>query len=360
MLLKPLRLMFALLFSAAACPGQSEKLDLRLPTENHHLFSGEPERFYMYVDRTFEGVTSKPWEGGAYGYVRNAMRINGEVILTKLHEGIDIAPIKRDRAGNPLDLVMSIADGRVVHVSPIAGRSNYGKYLVVEHSWEDSSIYSLYAHMAEITCQPGDLVRAGSVLGRMGYTGVGLNRTRAHLHLEIAMMSSRYFDDWQKKFSGGINHHGLFNGMNLIGVDVAGFYLAHRENPEIRFSDFIATTPVYFKVTVPSKGVPDFVLRHPWICKGETDGAVSWEISFSATGQPVAFAPSQRQVDEALVTSIRPSEIPHRYMTRNLLTGEGNRASLTNSGKQLVALVMDDFPITREQTALPKKSDPKG
>jgi hypothetical protein len=357
---KPLLMILVPLLAAATCLAEPPKLDLRLPTENHHLFSGEPDRFYMYVDRTFEGETSKPWEGGAFGYVRNAMRINGEVILTKLHEGIDIAPIKRDRAGNPLDLVSSIADGRVVHVSPISGRSNYGKYLVVEHAWDDSLIYSLYAHLAEITCQPGDRVRAGSVIGRMGYTGVGLNRTRAHLHLEIAMMSSLYFDDWQKKFSGGINHHGLFNGMNLIGVDVAGFFLAHRENPAIRFSEFIATTPVYFKVTVPSKGIPNFVSRHPWICKGGTDGAVSWEISFSATGQPVAFAASQRQVEEALVTSIRPSEIPHRYLTRNLLTGEGNRASLTNSGRQLVALVTDDFPITQEQTSLPHQADPKG
>ena len=345
----------------AACPGQTpETIDLRLPTENHHLFTGDYERFYMYVDRTFEGVVSKPWEGGSFGFVRNAMRLNDEVILTKFHEGIDIAPINRDRAGNPLDLVSSIADGRVVHVSPISGRSNYGKYLVVEHRWENSSIYSLYAHMAEITCQPGDVVKAGSVLGRMGYTGVGLNRTRAHLHLELAMMMSRHFDDWQKAFSGGLNHHGLFNGMNLTGTDVARFFLEHRKNPELRFSEFVASTPVHFKVTVPSKGIPDFVVRHPWICVGEPAAdAVSWEISFSATGQPVAFAPSQRQVDAAIVTSIRPSDIPHRYLTRNLITGQENRASLNPGGRQLVALLTDDFPITAEQTAIPAKSDPK-
>ena len=64
-----------------------------------------------------------------------------QVILTKFHEGIDISPVNRDRAGNPLDLVSSIADGRVVHISPISGRSNYGKYVVVEHIWENSSIY---------------------------------------------------------------------------------------------------------------------------------------------------------------------------------------------------------------------------
>jgi murein DD-endopeptidase MepM/ murein hydrolase activator NlpD len=332
-------------------------IDLRLPTENHHLFSGEPDRFYMYVDRTFEGQTSKPWEGGAFGYVRNAMRISDKVILTKFHEGIDISPVNRDRAGNPLDLVSSIADGRVVHVSPISGRSNYGKYLVVEHLWENSSIFSLYAHLAEITCKPGDTVKAGSVLGRMGYTGAGINRTRAHLHLELAMMMSRHFDDWSK---GSINHHGNFNGINLTGSDVARFFIDHKKNPQLLFSEFIASTPVYFKVTVPSKGTPDFVTRHPWICRGSQQSDISWEISFSATGMPVAFAPSQRKVEAAIVTAIRPSTIPHRYLTRNLVSGQEKHATLTTGGRQLVALLTDDFPISKDEAMEPAPLEPKG
>jgi len=335
-------------------------IDLRLPTENHHLFTGQNDRFYMYVDRMFEGEASKPWEGGSFGYVRNAIRINGEVVLTKFHEGIDIAPINRDRAGNPLDLVSSIADGRVVHVSLISGRSNYGKYIVVEHQWENSLIYSLYAHLAEITCKPGDPVRAGSALGRMGYTGAGLNRTRAHLHLELAMLMSRHFDDWQKAFGGGINHHGLFNGMNLAGTDVARFFLEHRNNPELRFSQLVASTPVYFKVVVPSKGTPDFVIRHPWLLSGDPAGAVSWEISFSATGQPVAFEPSQKRVAAPVISRVRSSEIPHRYRTRNLVTGQENRASLTQNGKRLVALLTDDFPTSAQQAMEHDKSKPEG
>lgn len=326
-------------------------IDLRLPTENHHLLTGEPDRFYMYVDRTFEGRTTKPWEAGTFGFVRNAMRFEDKIILTKFHEGIDISPVNRDKAGNPLDLVSSIADGIVVHVSPISGRSNYGKYVVVEHAWENSSVYSLYAHLAEITCKPGDPVKSGSVLGRMGYTGVGINRDRAHCHLEIAMLMSRRYDDWAK---GSINHHGNFNGMNLTGADAARFFIEHKKNPELRFSEFIASTPVYFKVTVPSKGTPDFVTRHPWICRGNTEGAVSWEIGFSATGMPVSFAPSQRQVDSAVVTSIRPSDIPHRYLTRNLVSGQENHATLTTGGRQLVALLTDDFPVVEAKAATPK------
>ena len=332
-------------------------INLRLPTENEHLFTGEPDLFYMYVERTFEGQTSKPWEAGTYGFVRNAMRIGEQVVFTKFHEGIDIAPLRRDSKGNPLDLVASIAAGKVVHTSPLSGQSNYGKYVVVEHIWENSAIYSLYAHLAEISCQPGDEVQAGSELGRLGFTGVGLNRTRAHLHLELAMLMSRHFEEWHKANIGGVNKHALFNGMNLTGFDPARFFIEHKLRPELSISEFIASTQPYFKVTVPSKGTPDFVTRYPWICRDKLDGAVSWEISFSATGLPVAFVPSQRRVDAPTITSILPSSIPQRYLTRNLVTGQDNSASLTTSGRQLVALITDDFPtatVAQDPIAEPK------
>ena len=67
-------------------PLAASAVELRLPTENHHLFSGQPEKFYMYVDRTFEGETSKPWEGGSFGFVRTPIRLGQDVVLTKFHE----------------------------------------------------------------------------------------------------------------------------------------------------------------------------------------------------------------------------------------------------------------------------------
>lgn len=327
----------------------AERLELVLPTENHHLFTDTPEKFYMYVDRTFEGEVSKPWEGGAFGYTRSPIRVGGEVVMTRFHEGIDIAPVKRDKAGNPLDLVMSIAKGQVVHTAHIAGRSNYGKYVVVEHDWENSKVYSLYAHLAEITVTVGDPVNPGSVLGRMGYTGVGLNRTRAHVHLELALKMSENYEGWHKKYFGSANYHGNFNGMNLAGVDVAAFFLEHKANPDLKFSEFVLSRPVQFKVAVPAGDAePEFLSRYPWMKRGEVPGAVSWEIGFAATGHAVSFTPSIRPVSQAAVSHIRPSEIPQRWLTRGLLTGEGNQASLSAGGKQLLALVLDDFPAKVE------------
>ncbi len=327
-------------------PVSASAVELQLPTENHHLLSGEPEKFYMYVDRTFEGVTTKPWEGGAFGFVRTPIRIGQDVVLTKFHEGVDIAPVKRDKAGNPLDLVNAVSDGIVVHASDIAGRSNYGKYVVVEHKFEEDTFYSVYAHLSIVKVKPGDPVKTGSLIGQMGYTGAGLNRTRAHLHLEMCLLMSTHFEGWHTAFSGGTNFHGNFNGMNLAGMDVASLFLEHKKNPTLRLQDFVLAQPAYFKVTVPRKGSWDFASRHRWLVKGDIGApSPSWEITFSATGLTVGIAPSQREVAEPVVTAVRDSKVGHRYLTRGLIDGNGNTANLTRSGKQLLALLMDDFPM---------------
>lgn len=321
-------------------------VDLQLPTENHHLFGEHPEKFYMYVDRIFEGETTKPWEGGSFGFVRTPIRVGQDVVLTKFHEGIDIQPAKRDKAGNPLDLILAITDGTVVHSSNVAGRSNYGKYVVVGHQLDGDAFYSVYAHLAEVTAKPGDPVKTGSVLGRMGYTGAGINRVRAHLHLELCLLMSKRFEGWHKAFSGGTNFHGNFNGMNLAGMDIARLFIEHRKNPALRIHDFVTATPAYFKVTVPREGDFDFAKRHAWMVKNTEAGPTrSWEISFSATGLPVAIAASKREVAEATVTAVRNSRISHRHLTRGLIDGMGPNATLTRSGKQLVALLTDDFPM---------------
>jgi hypothetical protein len=346
----------------AAGPLGAAVPELCLPTENHHLLTGEPEKFFMYVDRTVEGVASKPWEGGTFGLVRTPVKVNGQTVCRQFHEGIDIMPLKRDKAGNPLDVVGSIADGTVVHISPTAGNSNYGKYVVVEHRWEDSAVCSLYAHLAEITCKPGDAVKAGAPLGRMGYTGTGINRTRAHLHLELGLLLSARYEDWHEATGKGENRQGIYNGMNLAGTEVSRLFTERVKNPELKFSEFVAATPVYFKVAVPGAAMPELAQRYPWLLAPTPAGAApaaSWEIEFSATGLPVRIAPSQRQVAAPAVVQIRPATVPHRFLTRNLVTGEGNQATLTPTGKQLVALLTGDFPGGALQAARPQPAVPK-
>lgn len=324
----------------------AEPLAFRLPTENEHLFCDEPEQYYMYVDRTFEGETTKPWQGGCFGLVRNPVRVGEGIQYLRFHEGIDIAPLRRDPTGNPLDLVMAIADGTVVHVSDNPGRSNYGRYLVVAHPVDrrGSVVHSLYAHLAEAQVAPGDKVRAGTVLGRMGYTGAGINRTRAHLHLELGLIMSTRFDGWMHTFGGGINHHGNYNGMNLIGMDVARFLDEHHHNPSLTVPEFVRKSPAYFKVTFPRDGDLELARLHPWLAYGDlSKPSPSWEMSLTATGLPTGIAISQRKVDAPIVSAVQDAGVAHRYLTRGLLGGEGRSATLSSNGQKLIALLSGNF-----------------
>ena len=167
--------------AAMAAPGQAlaevKPLGLVLPTRNRAIYTSDPSRFYTYIDRTFEGRKMKVWQGGKYGYVRNPVRTSSGIVYTKFHEGVDISPVSRDKNGEPLDTVRSIAHGKVVHTSANPRHSSYGSYVVVEHDWGYGRFYSLYAHLRKITAAKGAKVGPGSPLGVLGYTGPGLDRT---------------------------------------------------------------------------------------------------------------------------------------------------------------------------------------
>src|SRR6266850_696969 len=56
----------------------------------------------------------------------------------------------------------------------------------------------------------------------MGHTGAGLNQERAHLHLELNLMLNRNFEAWHDQFfKNDPNHNGIYNGINLTGMDIA-------------------------------------------------------------------------------------------------------------------------------------------
>ena len=323
-------------------------LGLQLPTYNKYIFTKEPQKFYMYTDRYFEGEKSKPWTAGQYGYVRNMRRTDEGVIGTRFHEGVDIRPMKRDEAGRPLDYIRSIARGKVVYVNNVSKMSNYGKYVVVEHDLGNQlgCFYSLYAHLAVADCKEGDPVDAGTVIAKMGYTGAGINRERAHLHLEFNVMAQKDFSDWHNHYFGSPNAHGIYNGLNMNGLNIAELFIKHQSNPKLKMSDFLGRIPVYFKITVPRKlGVPiDIAERYPWMREGNHNlTSPSWEISFASSGFPLAVKPSERRVSKAIVTYVKPTKSEHKYYTKGLLSGTGSSATLTSIGHRVIALICGDF-----------------
>src|SRR5436189_4781442 len=260
----------------------SQGLDLVLPTDNDALFSGDGAAFYQYVERNYKGVKSTPWEGGQYGFVRDPIDTAGDVVYTRFHEGIDIRPLHRDANGDPLDEVRAIADGRVVHTSLVPGYSNYGKYVVIEHHWDGSNYYSLYGHLSSIAVQSGEMVKRGQRIAVMGYTGTGLNRERAHLHLELDLMFSRQFEAWYNTFfRSDPNQHGIYNGMNLAGLDVARLFLALRKNPALTIPEFVNDEEIFYKVALPTARHLDLLKLYPWMLAGvKRSEDSSWVFAF--------------------------------------------------------------------------------
>src|SRR5690554_5389210 len=161
-------LLFLVVVNAAFVSAQP--LDLILPTSNRALLEDDGPAFYQFTDRYFKGKRSHPWEGGQYGFVRNQVETQEGVVFTRFHEGVDIKPLYRDRRGEPLDTVRAIDDGYVVYANDNEHHSSYGKYIVVEHWWDGSPYYSLYAHLNEVDVERGDRVFQGDRLGRLGYT----------------------------------------------------------------------------------------------------------------------------------------------------------------------------------------------
>ena len=321
---------------------ENQVIDIVLPTDNDALFSGNGSEFYQYVERNYKGVKSTPWEGGQYGFVRDPTDTAGGVLYTRFHEGIDIRPVHRDANDEPLDEVRAIADGNVAHINPVPGYSNYGKYIVIEHRWVGSNYYSLYAHLSSIAVQPGETVRRGQRIAVMGYTGTGINRERAHLHLELDLMFSRKFEAWYNTFfRNDPNHHDIYNGMNLAGIDVARLYLALRKNPALTIPEFLKDEETFYKVTLPKARHLDLATLYPWmIAGGKRNNAASWEVSFARSGVPLRIEPSDRHVAQPELSYVKKSSTECSYLTRDIVSGRGATTHLTNYGAQLMRLLI--------------------
>ncbi len=72
--------------------------------------------------------------------------------------------------------VKASRDGRVV----FAGwRTGYGRLVILKHS---GGIRTWYGHLSKVTVTPGQMVKKGQVVGKVGSTGIA---TGPHLHFEV-------------------------------------------------------------------------------------------------------------------------------------------------------------------------------
>ena len=311
------------------------------PTENRALLGGRPQDFFMYVDRDFEGEKSKPWQGGQFGFVRGPVREKGRISYIQLHEGVDIAPVRRDAQGIPLDPVRAAAAGRMVHVSREAGASNYGRYVVIEHLLDGSPVYTLYAHLASIAVEPGQTVAQGAPIGVLGFTGAGINRERAHVHFEVCLMLSENFPGWHEAhFPGNPNRHGLYNGLNLVGMDPARLLMESQRNPSLHLADYVRALEPTFKITINNSPNLSLIRNYPWlVAPGSPASPPAWSISFSRHGVPIKAEAAPAAVPAPTVTWVQDTDQAYTHITKGIVGGSPGAPKLTESGQRFVALL---------------------
>jgi murein DD-endopeptidase MepM/ murein hydrolase activator NlpD len=328
---------------SAFAQNESATLDLGLPTDNDAIFHGGGAAFYQYVERDYHGAKSTPWEGGQYGFVRDPVETGAGIVYTRFHEGIDIKPVHRDERGEPLDEVRAIANGKVVYTNLVPGHSNYGKYVVIEHRWAGSPYYSLYGHLSKIDVHAGDAVQRGQHLAVMGYTGVGITRERAHVHLELNLMLSRNFQEWYNAFvdPSDPNFHGIYNGLNLTGLNIARLYLELREKPSLTIPQFLAEEETFYKVALPGSRHFELPKLYPWMLNGSgANEPPSWIVSFTRSGLPLKIEPGDGKVREPELVYVKPSLGNAAYLIDGIAAGPASHAHLTEHGKQIAHLLI--------------------
>ena len=319
-------------------------LRIRLPTSNRALLTDRPDRFYQGLNMTVDSLRPERWEGGQYGFVRDPVpTIFGRRTFRRVHEGLDIRPVGRDAEGEPVDTVMAIDEGRVAYVNPSAGASSYGNYVVVEHTWSGSPVYSLYAHLAEPFVTEGARVQAGDALGKMGYTGRGLGRSRAHVHLEIALMLNQYQPLWFERYIGAADLHGRFFGTNLAGVPAADLYLTLRENPDLTFPEFVTGLDEGYVVDLPGRQPLDLLRRYPWLgpeaARADPANVPAWRVAFTQEGLPIRVEIGDEEVDRATVEGVSLGIWLGDRSTNRMLVRRGFHYEPSRRGTSYFALI---------------------
>jgi peptidoglycan LD-endopeptidase LytH len=259
----------------------------QFPTANHALYQTGSELIFFAPT-----APDKPWTSGSFGCVRDS--------ATRMHEGLDIRHLQTDKRGEPTDPVMATADGTVVYFCKKPALSNYGNYLVVRHVIEGLEIYSLYAHLSEISpaLKIGDAVKAGQVIGTMGRTSNAetIAKDRAHVHFELNVLLNDKFAAWFKTSSPGErNDHGEWNGMNLNGLDPLQILMDEKPGAK-KFSllDFFRSQTELCRVLVRDtnfpylKRYPQLVLKNP---VADKEGVAGYEVVLNYNGVPFALMP---------------------------------------------------------------------
>jgi murein DD-endopeptidase MepM/ murein hydrolase activator NlpD len=333
--------------ACGVCAAQT--LDFRWPTENRALAEGDKAGY-------FQPTETQRLISGQYGFVRTSGP-EPPRYFERFHEGVDVKPVRRDAAGEPLDPVVAVAAGTVRYVNDRPGASNYGRYVVIGHDLGAHEVFTFYGHLARVAVQPGEAVAAGREIGTLGYTGTGITKDRAHLHFEITFRIqddyARWYAEKGKKYGEETrNDHGDWNGLAFLGVDPVPVLLAaHGGAPQTVAEVFAAQEP-HFRVAFPA---PEHYLywqrRFPEQVEGGVEGPVpaGWEMTCSRTGLPLHFKRLETTPEDARVVWFRPWSRWQDYFTRGLVVKRTEGYVLARHGRKWLSQLGWEAPEENEQ-----------
>jgi hypothetical protein len=176
----------------------------------------------------------------------------------------------------------------------------------------------------------------------MGYTGAGLNQARAHLHLELNLMLNHNFQAWYDAYEKKIpNHNGIYNGINLAGLDIARLYLALRKNPKLTIPKFLAGEQTFYRLMLPRSASFELPKMYPWMAAAEPGANTkSWIVSFTRSSLPIKIEPSDKQIEQPQLIYIKESTIDYSLLTQRQIAGHSGKAHLAESGQRLMQLLI--------------------
>ncbi len=304
--------------------GQGEPA-LFWPTPNDAFYKGKG------VESFIQPTAGNTVSSGLFGSVRNGGY--------RFHEGLDMKAVQRNRRGNVSDAIYAALPGTISYINRLAGNSGYGNYVVLEHNFNGLSLYTLYAHLASVQRElvAGQRVEAGAKLGIMGRTAggytIGLAQTHLHFEIGVRLTDNASFQNWYawKKYTTA-NHHGPYNGMNLVGMNALELFEKMRDKTFEGYRRHLEKIPPAFALRVYTNKVPEFIRRNPALLKKQIPANLAaWDIEFTWYAMPLSFTP--RSVTE--VHARRAGDVRVLGYDKQLIQSEKSRSTLIFNGENI-------------------------
>ncbi|MGC9070457.1 MAG: M23 family metallopeptidase [Elusimicrobiales bacterium] len=129
------------------------------------------EKLFNYITSKASMINSIPKGWPVAGFISSPFgyRIHPFTLSYDFHSGVDIV-------NDPGTDIKVCADGVVRYTGWAMG---YGLCVIVDHGF---GYTTLYGHLSQVNVKVGDVVKKGSIIGKLGSTGTS---TGPHLHYEV-------------------------------------------------------------------------------------------------------------------------------------------------------------------------------